>query len=185
MIAFADYLIIITLPHPLAKELGRYKRASANIIGHFEGMHSNTYITITHQVRCKPFLAQPALSLMGNRLSTMPPVELYVNGFSFVSHGTSLTIFAQIEMTERAQNWFKLLSKQMAIKVMDFVPQLTIARNIPIPAFNKLWPKFANRKFKYPFIVNNITILQRDTYGEINEWTVYKEMHFGNRMLAF
>ncbi|MDP9075999.1 MAG: hypothetical protein M3O71_01115 [Bacteroidota bacterium] len=77
MTAYTDYLMIISLPGELVKEISRYKRASVNAIGHFEGMHNRAYITVTHQVRCKPFLAQPAIARMAQRLSTMPPVELY------------------------------------------------------------------------------------------------------------
>jgi len=186
MTAYADYLMIISLPADLAKEISRYKRASVNAIGHFEGMHSKAYITITHQVRCKPFLAQPAILRMGQRLSTMPPVELYLNGFDHFNHNqTTKTIYAKIEHTGRAENWFKLLTMQMGIKVKDFVPHITIAKNIPVTAFNKLWPNFEKREFKHSFIVNNLTILHRDTFAEHHEWKVYRELHFGNKLLAF
>lgn len=186
MNAYADYLMIISLPPELVKEISRYKRASVNAIGHFEGMHSRAYIPITCQVRCKPFLAQPAITRMGQRLSTMPPVELYLNGFAYFSDGRSVrTIYAKIEMTERAENWVKLLTMQMGIKLQNFVPHITIARNIPVTAFNKLWPNFENRDFKHRFIVNGLTVLHRDTFAEHSEWKVFRDLHFGNKLLAF
>ncbi|MDP9076000.1 MAG: hypothetical protein M3O71_01120 [Bacteroidota bacterium] len=74
---------------------------------------------------------------------------------------------------------------QMGIRLNNFVPHITIARNIPVTAFNKLWPNFENREFKHSFIVNHLTILHRDTFAEHNEWKVYRELHFGNRLLAF
>ena len=139
MTAYADYLMIISLPADLVKEISRYKRASVNAIGHFEGMHSRAYITITHQVRCKPFLAQPAIQRMGERLSTMPPVELYLNNFDNFGNGpTTKTICAKIERIDRAENWFKLLTMQMGLKVEDFVPHITIAKNIPVTAFKTM-----------------------------------------------
>ncbi len=186
MMSYTDYLMIISLPDLLIKEISRYKRASVNVIGHFEGMHSRAYITVTHQVRCKPFLAQPAIIRMGQRLSTMPPVELHVNGFDYFSGSeTTKTIYAKVERTERTGNWFKLLTMQMGIKVNDFVPHIAIARNMPVTAFNKLWPNFENKEFKHTFIVNNLTVLQRDTYAGYYEWKIYKELHFGNKLLAF
>ena len=186
MNAYADYLMIISLPVELVKEISRYKRASVNAIGHFEGMHSRAYIPVTHQVRCKPFLAQPAIIRMGQRLSTMPPVELYLNGFAYFSDGRSVrTIYAKIEMTDRAENWFKLLTMQMGIKLPNFVPHITIARNIPVTAFNKLWPNFENRDFQHRLIVNSLTVLHRDTFAEHPEWKIFRELHFGNKLLAF
>ncbi|MCO5947628.1 2'-5' RNA ligase family protein [Mucilaginibacter flavidus] len=186
MNAYADYLMIISLPPGLVKEISRYKRASVNAIGHFEGMHSRAYISVTHQVRCKPFLAQPAIVRMGQRLSTMPPVELYLNGFAYFSNGRSVrTIYAKIEMNERAENWFKLLTIQMGIKLPNFVPHITVARNIPVTAFNKLWPNFENRDLKHRFIVNGLTVLHRDTFAEQSEWKIFRELHFGNKLLAF
>ena len=185
MIPNADYLMIISLPPDLVKEISRYKRASVNVIGHFEGMHSRPYITITHQVRCKPFLAQPAIERMGQRLSTMPPLELYVDGFGYFDNVTTKTIYAAFTTNQRSQNWFKLLFMQMGIKVKDFLPHIPVARNIPLTAFNKLWPNFENHGFKRAFTVSNLTVLHRDTFAEHPEWRVYKELHFGNKMLAF
>ena len=186
MNAYADYLMIISLPAELVKEISRYKRASVNAIGHFEGMHSRAYIPVTCQVRCKPFLAHPAISRMGQRLGTMPPIELYLNGFAYFSDGRSVrTIYAKIEMTERAQNWFKLLTMQMGIKLQNFIPYITVARNIPVTAFNKLWPNFENRDFQRRFIVNGLTVLSRDTFAEHPEWKIFRELHFGNKLLAF
>ncbi|HEY8928968.1 MAG TPA: hypothetical protein VIM55_07245 [Mucilaginibacter sp.] len=185
MNAYADYLIIISLPPELEKEMSRYKRASVNAIGHFEGMHNRAYISVTHQVRCKPFLAQPALARMGQRISALPPVELQVNGFRYFSTGNSRTIYANIQPDTRMENWFKLLTMQMHLKLKDFIPQIDIVKNIPIPAFNKLWPNFEDRDFKYAFTVEWLTILHRDTYSEHPEWRIYKELQFGNKLLAF
>jgi len=185
MTAYADYLIIISLPTDLVKEIGRYKRASVNTIGHFEGMNSRAYITISHQLRCKPFLAQPAIVRMGQRLSTMPPLEIYVDGFSYLDNGFTRTIYAGFSFNTRCKNWFKLLFMQIGIKVKDFTPNIPVVRNIPVTAFNKLWPNFEGRSFKHSFTISNLTILHRDTFAEHSEWRVYKELHFGNKMLAF
>jgi len=183
MLAYADYLMIISPPPDLKKEISRYKRASVNLIGHFEGMHSTAHITITHQMRCKPFLAQPAIQQMEKRLSTIPPIELCLNGFSFFNHGqTAKTIYAVVERTAQTENWFKLLRIQMGIKVKNFVPHVTIARNIPVTSFNKLWPNFEHRKFNETFTAGGLTILHRDTFAEQCEWRQYREIFFTNRL---
>ena len=186
MTTYADYLIIIPLPAAIGKEINRYKRASVNAIGHFEGMNSKAYIPVTHQVRCKPFLAHSAFERMAKRLSVMPPVELHFDGFGYTGTSpTTYSIYAAIGLSTRMDNWFKLLTMQMGIKLEDFQPYVTIAKNVPVTAFNKLWPNFKDREFNYGFAVNNITILHKDTYTESSQWEVYKELRFGNKMLAF
>lgn len=185
MNAYADYLMIFSLPSDLVKEISKYKRASVNVIGHFAGMHNIAYISITHQVRCKPFLAQPAITRMGERISTMPPLELHLDGFGYFDNVVTKTIYAAFTGSQRSQNWFRLLFMQMGIKVKDFVPHVSIVCNIPVTAFNKLWPYFENREFKRAFTVNNLTVLHRDTFAKHPEWAVHRELHFGNRMLAF
>lgn len=183
MQTYADYLMIISPPESIIKEISRYKRASVNVIGHFEGMHSTAHITITHQIRCKPFLVQPAIAAMANKLCTMAPVELQINGFDFFNHGkTSKTIYAVIERDSRSDKWFKLLTSRMGIKAKNFVPHVTIVRNIPVTAFNKLWPNFENRHWSETFTANSLTVLHRDTFVEYCEWRVYKELFFANRL---
>ena len=181
--SYADYLMIITPPESIIKEISRYKRASVNLIGHFEGMQSTANIIITHQTRCKPFLVQPAILQMEKRLNTMPPVELQINGFSFFNHGQNAkTIYAVVERSSHTEKWFKLLQLQMRIKVKNFVPHITIAKNIPVTAFQKLWPNFENRIFDETFMAGSLTILHRETYVEYCEWRVHKELFFANRL---
>ncbi|MDB4901867.1 MAG: hypothetical protein JWQ63_1148 [Mucilaginibacter sp.] len=186
MQSYTDYLMIISLPDDIKKEISRYKRASVNLIGHFEGMHSTAHITITHQTRCKPFFAQPLILQMGKRLNTIAPVELQINGFSFFSHGENAkTIYAKIERTTHTDKWFKLLKSEMGIKVKNFLPHITIAKNIPVTAFNKLWPNFENRAFSETFKAGGLTILHRETFVEYCEWRVYKELFFANKLAMF
>ena len=186
MMTYADYLMIISPPDAIKKEISRYKRASVNLIGHFEGMHNTAYITITHQVRCKPFLVHPAIARMEKRLAMISPIELQITGFNYFNHGkTGKTIYAVIEITTKTDNWFKLLTSEMGIKVKNFVPHIAIARNIPIGAFNKLWPNFQNREWQTSFMANSLTILERETFVEYSDWRVYRELSFGERLLAF
>jgi hypothetical protein len=183
MQAYVDYLMIITPPESVINEISRYKRASVNLIGHFEGMYSRANIAITQQSRCKPFLAQPAITKMEQRIVTVPPIELALNAFAFVSKSSStLTIYASFKQTTQTQNWFKLLTRQMDIKIKNFVPQIPIVQNIPATAFKKLLPKFEHLVLYETFTVNSLTVLHRETYAEYCEWRVYKELFFANRL---
>jgi hypothetical protein len=186
MLSYADYLIVISLPDDVKNQIGRYKRASVNLIGEFEGIQRTPYLIITHQVRCKPFLVQPAIDLMAKRISTMPPIELQINGFGNCSKGyNAKSIYAQIAVNEKVNNWFKLLNKQIGLKTTNAVPHIPLVPNIPLTAFNKLWPNLVNKPLITPFTVNSLTILHRDTFADYCEWALYKELTFGNRLLAF
>jgi hypothetical protein len=183
MRTYADYLIVISPPGNIMKGISKYKRASVDTIGHFEGMYSTAQIVISHQIRCKPYLVQPAIEQMADRLGTMPPIELHINGFDFFNHSyAAKTIYAVIERTERTDNWFKLLQKQMGIRLKGFVPHIIIAKTLPVTSFNKLWANFEGRLWSETFMVNHLTILHRDTFVEYCEWRVYKELFFANRL---
>jgi 2'-5' RNA ligase len=183
---YTNYLMILSPPDFVKKEIGRYKRASVNVIGGFDGMHSIAHITIINQNRCKPYLVQPAIARMEQKLVTMPPIELRINGFNFFNHGkTGKTIYAVIESTTQTDIWFKLLKQQMNIKTKNFVPHITIVKNIPVDDFEELWPHFENRPFTATFKVQSLTILHRETYSAYPQWRVYRELFFGNRILAF
>jgi hypothetical protein len=183
MVAYADYLMVITLPDNIVKEISRYKRASVNLIGHFEGMHGSAQIIISHQVRCKPFFVEPAIERMVKRLNTMPPIELKIDGFGFYNEGPfAKTVYALVESSAKTDKWFRLLFKQLGIKVKNFEPHIVIAKNIPQTAFIKLWRNFENRPFSETFMVDSLTILHRETFVEYCEWRVYRELFFANRL---
>jgi 2'-5' RNA ligase len=186
MTSYTDYLMILSPPEDIKKQVSKYKLASANVIGRFKGLHSIAHITITCQLRCKPFIAETVIKLMEQKLQGMHPVELHIKGFSFFKHGqTGMTIYAVVEPNQLNINWFKLLKKEMNIKVRNFVPHITIVKNIPVEDFNKLWPYFEKSNYPETFKVNSLTILHRDTFAEYVEWRVYKELFFGNRLMAF
>lgn len=186
MESYQDYLMIISPPDNVVKQISKYKRASVNVIGQFKGMHSRAHISITHQERCKPFMAEPFILQMEKRLLTLQPVEIQVRGFNFFKHGeVGFTIYAVVNVAAPNENWFKLLRKQMGIKVVNFVPHITIVKNIPPSGFKKLWPYFEKSVYNETFTARSLTILRRDTFGEQATWRPYKELHFGNRLMAF
>ena len=183
MHTYADYLFLISLPEDLEHEIGRYKRASVGVVGHYDSMNSQGHISICRQQRCKPFLVMPALERMETRINTMPDIDLKINGFDFFNHGNvSYTIYAKVETTLKVNNWFKLLFNQMQMKCTHFSPHITIARNIPGSSFRKLWLNFEGRKFDFTITANHMVILQRPTYIEHEEWVECKKIYFLNKI---
>ncbi|MFD0749923.1 2'-5' RNA ligase family protein [Mucilaginibacter calamicampi] len=185
MESYKDFLMIISPPDEVIKQISKYKRASANKIGPFKGMHSIAHISITYQQRCKPFMADPFMARLENKLQTMQPAEIYIKNFKFFTHGTvGFTIYAEVNVMPPNHNWFKLLRKQMGITI-TIVPHITVLKNIPPSAFKKLWPYFENSQYEATFKANSLTILWRETFAEQHEWRPYKELFFGNRLMPF
>ena len=186
MESYKDYLMIISPPDEIIKQISKYKRASANKIGLFKGMHSIAHISITHRERCKPFMAEPFILKMEKRLLSMQPIELRISGFSYFTHGAvGYTIYAVVNATPPNNNWFKRLSRQMGIRVVNFVPHITVIKNVSPSLFKRLWPYFEKSQYETSFKANSITILQRETFGEDSNWRAYKELFFGNRLMPF
>ena len=183
MNSYADYYFLISLPDNVTHEIGRYKKASVGVIGQYESMNSPAHVSVCTQQRCKPFLVEPALERMENRINTMPAVELQIKGFNFFNHANvSYTIYAKIEINPKVNNWFKLLFNQMQIKCNSFSPHVTVARNIPGCSFRKLWPNFEGRQFDFLIRVNHMIVLQRPTYLEHQQWQECKKMYFENKI---
>ncbi len=185
MLCYADYLLVISPPEDIKRLIDKYKRASANVIGGFEDMHNPGLLVLTQQTRCKPFLVKSAIDRWEKGLNTIAPLELQISGFNYFNHGTtSKTIYAAIKCTPQTNNWFKLIRQQLGIRITHFAPHITIARNIPATAFNKLWPNFKNREFSATFYAESLLILQRDTFAEHPQWQFYKEIFFKNALKA-
>ena len=183
MLSYADYLLTLTPPQSIIDSIGKYKRASVNTIGHFEGMHNKACIVITHQARRKPFLAQAVFMQMERNLNTMPPIDLKLNGFAYFNKTRfTKTIYGVIEPSGQTDKWFRLLKLQMGIKIKNYVPRILVVEDIPLPDFNKLWPNFKNQVINETFKVNSLTLLHRETFSLYYEWRVYKELHFANRL---
>lgn len=183
---YTDYLMTISLPYSIVKEVNRYKRSSVNAIGHFEGMYKTPNIMISHQTHCKHFLTDTAIEKMKDRLALMPPIELQIIGFDFFKETPfCYTIYAVIEKNIETENWFNQLITEMEFKVQHFVPMILIAKKLEADQFKTLWPLFAVQEFEGSFTVNSLTILQKETFTENSHWRVYRELFFGTRQLAF
>ncbi len=177
MVAYADYLLVITPPADIAKEITRYKQAAVNIIGHFEGMHSTPQLIITYQTRCNPVLAQPVVERIAEKLHSLPVINLRVNGFAFFNNADETkTIYAVIEVCGGPENWFELLQQLLGTGLTGFVPHIAVAKNIPATDFNKLWVSNGDQPLLATFKVGSLSLLQRETYVEYCEWRHYREL---------
>jgi len=186
MQTYADYMMIIAPPKNVMYDIDRYKRASARVIGNFDGMHSTAHISINHQHRCKPFVAQHGLSQMAESLGHISPIELQISNFKYFTHGNNaMTIYACVVINERNDKWFKALRNSMRLVQKNFVPHITVVKNIPAEKFKLLWPKFEQCKLQCSFKADRLTVLQRETYNERSRWEIYREFPFGTKLMEY
>jgi 2'-5' RNA ligase len=178
MTSYADYLFLLSPPEAIKHEILRYKKASARLIGDYKSMDSPAHISIMHVERQKPFFANTTISQIEKKLYIMPPVLLHVDGFRYFTHlHSKMTIYAHIRSSPAVEAWFTLLKKNLNIK-KALVPHITIARDIPEADFNTLWPHFRHKKLVEPFWINELKIVQRETFGSFPKWEKFKTFPF-------
>jgi 2'-5' RNA ligase len=186
MDTYTDYLMLIAPPKNVIYDIGRYKRASARLIGDFPGMNSPAHISVNHQHRCKPFTARHAISQMSDKLGLLTPQELQISNFKYFTHGqTGFTIYACVVTNDHIDRWFKGLQSSMRIIQKLSVPHITVAKNISADKFKLLWPRFEQCKFQTSFIADKLTVLERETYVQNSRWQILKEFRFGERLMEY
>src|SRR5579862_8729292 len=178
---YKDFLVIIAPPECVANQILLLKKACAKHIGMFESMHSKAHISFglfgeeIETPRQKTFAMESFFNLVASDISIIEPIELKINGFSFFNHGKNFkTIYASFELTDEIMEWFNNIKKILKID-SKLTPHITIAKKIPIDAFNKLWPHFEEIKFKSSFVVDYLTILTRENSIKPTNYVLFKK----------
>jgi len=175
---YADYLLLLSPNEHVKTLIKEHKLYTATQIGKYESMHSIAHISIKQMPRQKAFMTEPALLAFGKALRTLPPITLTIDGFDYFNHGEDYkTIYAKLRTNHITTLWFKTLKKQLGIKEF-MVPHITITRNIPVWAFNQLWPHFKAVNWVEHFTVNGLTVLQRETFATFATWEPFATLPF-------
>ena len=180
MTNYQDYLIILSPPENVSNYVSGLKNFSAEIIGEYKSQHAKANIAVQSLPRKKPVWFEPLMPKLERELQTLPPVELEINGFAFFDQQEFQTIYAMLNSTPATKLWFKLLRKFFSTP--PFEPHITIARNIPIEDFKKLWPHFKDQSFNARFKADKLPILRRETIGYDKSYKVFKELPFNTKL---
>lgn len=176
MEAYKDYMMILSPPARIAGQVKKFKLASERLIGEFEGMHSKAHISLKRLHRQKPFWTEPIFDQIEKELSLIEPFTLQINGFAHFLPTDFTTIYAAILSTPAMEDWFKRVRNCLNEK--KAVPHITIARQVPNDRAKKLWPKFKDRAWNESFLVDRLTILQKETFGYDKAWKHFKDIQF-------
>lgn len=175
---YADFMILLSPPDKVKASVRDHKLHAAQIIGDYESMHSIAHISIKKMHRQKSFLTTPLILGLNNKLAAIPSVILTINGFDYFNHGEDFkTIYAKINTPPEITQWFKILKKHLNIKEF-MVPHITIARNIPVSDFNLLWPHFKAIKWSESFTVNELLVLEKETFAPFAKWEEFTRLPF-------
>lgn len=183
-----QFLNLISLPDDADKNIKRFKRACAKHIGDFPSVNSRAHISFDRlvfdtDVSYKAVDHKMFYDVVESILSNVPAIGLKITGFNFFNHGAHhRTIYAAIELDAVTMRWFDFV-KKVFLQKDRIIPHITIARNISVDAFNKLWPYFQNLKYSDSFDVEEITILCKDS-GSQGPYQIYKVMPLRKRNLV-
>ncbi|MEZ2335839.1 2'-5' RNA ligase family protein [Mucilaginibacter sp. RCC_168] len=186
-----DYLTVISAPEHVDKKVGLFKQECVKRIGKFPGMYAKAHITIesfrdeVHQLTLKPLLLTPFYEMVGFKVRTIPQHKLRINGFDFFKHGPNFrTIYARVDLDKTTEDWFNKVKGALRMKTRRITPHLTIARNIPVASFNKLWPYFQEMEYRDTFLADCLTILEKEVDNKNDHYKVHKTIPFSKNPLA-
>ncbi|OKS85852.1 hypothetical protein RG47T_1298 [Mucilaginibacter polytrichastri] len=169
----------------ICAEISSYKKFAAGLIGDYPSMGSTAHISVSKYTRKKPYIMRPAIETLQPKLKGMPAVTLQINNFKFFVHkNNTYTIYAAIEATYQSDNWFAALGKQLHISKSQLTPHITIARSINENCFYKLWPHFKYITFRQRFMINSLTVLERETLNSQSKWSIFHEFMFEHKTAA-
>ncbi|WDF80974.1 hypothetical protein PQ469_13265 [Mucilaginibacter sp. KACC 22773] len=186
--ALKYYLTVLSPPDRIDQKINAFKKACFNRIGNFQGMNSRAHITldvIRDEVEPgaqKPKVIGPFYDMVDFIIRrTIAVHNIRVTGFNFFSHGPAFrTIYAEIELDKETSDWFTVIKDLLMIKKLH--PHITIARKIPIEAFNTLWPHFVKINYRDEFLADGITVLEKEADTKFDSYKIYKKIPFDRKL---
>src|ERR1700761_6788783 len=96
---YSDYLFIISPPPEVIEVISKYKKATARVIGNYDGMLGTAHISVTNQHMQIPGMMLQKLQCYQKPINRLSAIPLHINGFSYFKHGdTGATVYAKIEL---------------------------------------------------------------------------------------
>ena len=180
---YCDYFLLLSPNEHVDEIVQQHKQYAADIIGPYKSEHSKAHISLKQMHRQKAFISEPVLASLKGGMRALPPIELTIDGFDYYNHGNDYrTIYAALRSNHITTLWFRQLKKHLTIK--DFmVPHITICRNISTADFEKLWPYFKAIKWVEHFTIDELTILQRETFDSFAKWQPHLTLPFEAKRL--
>jgi 2'-5' RNA ligase len=181
MYPIKDYLFVLNPSDDVNDIIKSSKCEASKYIGEYPSLYSKAHLSLWHKQKINPHLMNAYTSILERRMSTVPPINVTINGFDyFVHRNNMMTIYDSIESTSNTTNWFKFVRKQFNLMSNNFVPHITVTRSIHVNSFYTLWPQFRLADLEIDFVPKSISVLERDSYKSYCPWRVHKELFFSS-----
>ncbi len=164
-----EFLILISLPSRISRQLSRMKKEFAKEFGPYRSQHSVPHLTVCSFLVLDS-RADDALGLFRQRIEPLPPFEMQTNGFGFFEEGR--VVHVQLDPSEH----FDFISSELNRSRQELrirknytsstTPHITIARDLGRPVFEAAKDRFATRSYTERFEVDELTILEYDFEGK-------------------
>ncbi|MDT3401544.1 2'-5' RNA ligase family protein [Mucilaginibacter terrae] len=179
---YNDYLFLLEPSDVVKKQVEHCKLKASEYIGTYPGVKGTAHLSICMLERQKPHIINSFIESIKNKINSMPPVTLQVNGFEYFVHGEDrMTIYAAIKPTFKSDNWFALLRKQLNTKKL-ITPHITVTKHITTDDFYKLWRELRLVPYKESFTVDKLTILVKETFKPNAKYDIYERLYFKNEL---
>jgi 2'-5' RNA ligase len=167
-----ELFFIIAPPRHIMSDVSVLKDDVHYLIGHeLEDRYSKANIALfkysdteTHMNHMVRFVEARAMELQ--------PFNVFLKDFGVFYSGSFRTIYMDIVNKSPIQEVFEKIVKEDP----NFIPHITIARNLAINDFLRCWPYLKGLRYSNQhFLCDRITVLARIE----KKWTHYKDIAFG------
>lgn len=158
--------LLLTPSQSIVQHVAELKELVKELIGHeYEGYSSKAHISLLMESIGNP---ERFLYYVNDKVKSVTPFNLGVKNLNVFYHGEhGRTIYLEVVNKNPARDLCERITK----KETDFIPHITIARNLSVKDFERVWPALQNLSYSNFFHCDHITVLK---------WNQDKWMHHLN-----
>lgn len=167
-----ELFFIIAPPRHIISDVSVLKDDVHYLIGHeLEDRYSKANIALFKYSDTEKRMNH-MLRFVEARAAEIQPFNVFLKDFGVFYNGSFRTIYMDIVNKTPIQEIFEKIVKEDP----DFIPHITIARNLAISDFLRCWPYLKGLRYSNQhFLCDRITVLARSD----RKWMHYKDLVFG------
>ena len=168
-----ELFFIITPPRHIASDVSVLKDDVHYLIGHeLEDRYSKPNIALFKYSDTENRMNH-MLRFVEARAAELQPFNVFLKDFGVFYNGAFRTVYMDIVNKTPVQEIFEKIVKQDP----DYIPHITIARNLAIQDFLRCWPYLKGLRYSTQhFLCDRITVLARAD----RKWMPFREILFGS-----
>ena len=163
-----ELFFIISPPPAIADHVAFLKSHVRTVIGHgFEDEFSKAHISL---FKYRDQHAEGLLYSIDSKVSSFTPFHVHVKDLNYIDHGTTRTIYLEIVHKNPICEIFSNIARED----VGFTPRITIASNLEMNDFMKVWKSLKHLSYSDYFLCDHITVLKRAP----RKWVHYIDLEF-------